>query len=110
MTHKTVVKKPLTDFQFKQKMESHVWKINQAMAAFNNELYDLVLTAEDRTTALVETEDHTLKVTKLWNQAEDIREWAESIQEMVDGIDPSSILLKLRQNEKKHKKRTKNVA
>jgi hypothetical protein len=102
--------KLLSELIFNQKVESRVHKINNAIEALYNEVSQLTLLAEDQMTA----EDREVlppDAGRMYNCASDIKEWAEAIEETIDGINTGSVLLKLRKmNAKKHKKRTKNVA
>jgi hypothetical protein len=103
--------KLLTETQFKQKVEAHVWQINNAITALYNEVNKLGVTAEDQLTACDNSEDETVRHMYQWNGAEEVQEWVQAVEETIDGIDTGSVLAKLRKaNAKKHKKRNKNAA
>jgi hypothetical protein len=87
--------KLLSEPAFNQAVSSHLRQINQAIETLYNEVNKLGVTAEDQATACDTSEEEDVSTT-MTNCAYDIQEWAECVEETIDGIDTGSIIQKLR--------------
>jgi DNA-binding transcriptional regulator GbsR (MarR family) len=89
--------KPLTPKQFKAKIETQLWKINQAVEAAHAEVFEMANLAEVQMETLDNDPDAlTRDNKKFYNFVADVEDWSNGIQEMLEGIDSTSVRTKIK--------------
>jgi len=97
MTYKRKKLIVLPERLFRQKIEAQLAKVINAVEVAHGEAMSLSIIAEDQTTALDnDPEALSPKNKRAYNLAEDVLEWAQAVEELLDGVDTGAIRAKLK--------------